>query len=72
MGSLHDSRRFMQFQCPNLSEKQLAGFTALVLVSLLDVPENRQNRLIRLGGQQYSQTRVLIAIYVRKAPSIIK
>jgi hypothetical protein len=27
------------FECPNLSEKQLAGFTALVLVSPLDASE---------------------------------
>jgi hypothetical protein len=37
--SLHESRKITQFQCPTLSEKQLASFTALVLVSPLDAPE---------------------------------
>ena len=43
-GSLHESRRITQFECPTLSEKQLAGFTALVLVNRFPRARGRQNR----------------------------
>jgi len=55
---LRESRKITQFDCPNLSEKQLTGFKALVLVSPLDAPDARQNRLIRLEGIQKAGMRL--------------